>query len=138
MEELVIRTCSCQTTMVCVDSWEHNRLTGRIHTPRLPGDLAFCGVLDLLNKLEDLMEGLAVPGSDSAERTFLPPPGLSQIPPGSSEGAVATFAIRILFCQNTSWQGTVTWMEARREGSFRSVLELLLMLSSALTEQPKG
>ena len=44
--------------------------------------------------------------------------------------------MRILFRQNASWQGSVTWLEGGRDESFRSVLELLLLMHSALeTEQ---
>lgn len=38
----------------------------------------------------------------------------------------------VLFCQNASRQGSVMWLEEGREENFRSVLELLLMMDSAL------
>ena len=44
-----------------------------------------------------------------------------------------TFAVRILFRQNASWQGSVTWLEGNREESFRSVLELIFLMDSALS-----
>ena len=47
-------------------------------------------------------------------------------------GALATFRLRILFRQNSSWQGFVSWVEGRQEESFRSTLELLMLLDSAL------
>jgi len=49
-------------------------------------------------------------------------------------GAKATFELKILFRQHTSWQGTVVWREKKTEHSFRSVLELVLLLDSALRE----
>lgn len=51
------------------------------------------------------------------------------------EGKRATFALRVLFRQNASWQGSVTWLEGGQEESFRSVLELLMLMNSALTEE---
>ena len=48
------------------------------------------------------------------------------------EGALCTFAVRILFRQNASWQGSVIWLEEKREESFRSALELVLLMDSAL------
>ena len=47
-------------------------------------------------------------------------------------GEAATFALRILFRQNASWQGSITWLEGEAEQSFRSVLELILLMDSAL------
>ena len=51
----------------------------------------------------------------------------------SASGKLATFYVRILFRQNASWQGSVAWLEGGSEQRFRSVLELLLLLDSALT-----
>jgi len=48
------------------------------------------------------------------------------------EGKLATFAVRILFRQNASWQGSVTWLEGDRSQSFRSALELILLMDNAL------
>ena len=48
-------------------------------------------------------------------------------------GKVATFFIRVLFRQNASWQGSVFWHEGKQEERFRSVLELLLLINSALS-----
>lgn len=44
------------------------------------------------------------------------------------------FVIQILDTQNATWQGTVTWMEEDRQESFRSALELIKLLDSALEE----
>jgi len=47
-------------------------------------------------------------------------------------GTLGTFVVRILFRQNASWQGSVRWVEGAREESFRSVLELALLMDGAL------
>ena len=47
-------------------------------------------------------------------------------------GQKATFVIKVLFCQLNSWQGTVMWCEKNKEERFRSVLELLVLMDSAL------
>ena len=58
-----------------------------------------------------------------------------QRPEGEAHtGALATFAIRLIFRQNASWQGSITWLEGEVEQSFRSVLELILLMDSALME----
>ena len=40
--------------------------------------------------------------------------------------------MRILFRQNASWQGELLWMEKNARQSFRSVLELITLMDSAL------
>ena len=43
----------------------------------------------------------------------------------------------MIFRQNASWQGSVTWLDKGREESFRSVLELLLLMDSAIGPSEK-
>ena len=45
---------------------------------------------------------------------------------------LATFQLSVLFRQNASWQGSLTWLERAEEARFRSVLELVGLLDSAL------
>lgn len=47
-------------------------------------------------------------------------------------GAKATFWIRVLYRQHISWQGEVTWVERQKKEYFRSALELLRLVDSAL------
>ena len=54
-----------------------------------------------------------------------------------SHGKIATFAIKILFRQNTSWQGSILWLEWGEEQSFRSVLELIYLMDNALNKTVK-
>ena len=50
-------------------------------------------------------------------------------------GKRATFVISVLFRQNATWQGTVTWTDGRRTEPFRSALELIRLIDSTLLEQ---
>ena len=47
-------------------------------------------------------------------------------------GNAATFEMRILFRQHASWQGELLWLEKNTRQYFRSVLELITLLDSAL------
>ena len=49
-----------------------------------------------------------------------------------SRGTAATFEMRVLFRQHASWQGELLWMEKNTRQSFRSVLELITLMDSAL------
>lgn len=48
-------------------------------------------------------------------------------------GKIATFKIDILFRQNASWQGNVSWQEQKLQVSYRSCLELMRLIVSAVS-----
>lgn len=50
-------------------------------------------------------------------------------------GKRETFVVQILNTQNGTWQGTVTWTDGQRTQPFRSALELIRLIDSALLEQ---
>ena len=43
-----------------------------------------------------------------------------------------TFIVQIAYQQNDTWQGTLKWMNQGREAHFRSTLELIHMIDSAI------
>lgn len=46
-----------------------------------------------------------------------------------------TFVIKILDRQNSTWQGSVSWIDEQREQYFRSALELLKLIDGALDHE---
>lgn len=42
------------------------------------------------------------------------------------------FFIRIKFRQNNCWQGSIQWLEGQKTQSFRSLLEMILLINEAL------
>jgi len=48
--------------------------------------------------------------------------------------ANATFMVQIQCRQNATWQGNVTWVEGGEKKPFRSALELLKLVDSALDD----
>ena len=124
-----------RTTIVCIDTYEEHRLSGRYYNPYFPEGKAFHSLTHFLLEMEQTLNSMEFPRSYTATRYFAAPPECSTGPPQSDvlTGAKATFALRILFRQNASWQGSVTWLVGKREQSFRSVLELVLLMDSALS-----
>ena len=43
-----------------------------------------------------------------------------------------SFSINILYQENATWQGTVTWVDENKSQSFRSALELLRLIDSTM------
>jgi len=50
------------------------------------------------------------------------------------------FFIQITNCQNASWQGTMTWADGGKSQNFRSALEMIKLIDSAVSghEKPPG
>ena len=46
-----------------------------------------------------------------------------------------TFVVQILDTQNLTWQGTVTWLDSKNKESFRSLLELVRLIDSAISPE---
>ncbi len=123
-----------RTTIVCIDSWENDVPAGRFYNPYLPAGKSFVSLMQFLQEMEQVLDQMEFPKSFTAVREFSPVPPLP-VEEAAAEGRVgrvATFAVRVLFRQNVSWQGSVTWLEGRQEQSFRSVLELLLLMNNAM------
>lgn len=120
-------------TVVCVDEYVDGVCTGRLINPGLPEPILFRGVMQFLLEMEKLLDDMRFPEPFSRTRSFAPP----MVPPrntapSTAHGHLATFNLRVQFRQNASWQGSVKWLEGRQEESFRSVLELLLLIDSTL------
>jgi len=92
-----------------------------------------------IKELDTLMDEIGCPMSGMEKRTFtkhsqaddketIPIKDKTQVP----RGKLATFAIRIQYRNNASWQGTVKWIEGDAEEYFRSLLELFWLLDSAM------
>lgn len=121
---------------LCVDSYEEGVPEGRLFHPNLEnGGFRFRSLTQLVLKIEELLDGMNYPQSFTAKRTFasvpVKPTGLEALVQ-EQNGARGTFLLRVIFQQHTTWQGTVNWLEGKGEQSFRSVLELILLMDSAL------
>ena len=46
------------------------------------------------------------------------------------------FVVQILNTQHATWQGVVTWMNGEKSQPFRSALELIRLMDSALLKEP--
>lgn len=124
-----------RVTTVCIDSFLNSVPAGRFYNACLPEGRPFQSLAQFLQEMEHTLDTMDFPKSFTAARTFAPPSELPlQFCPAQQQtGRLATFAIRILFRQNMSWQGSVTWLEGQQEQSFRSALELILLICNALS-----
>lgn len=126
-----------RTILICVDSYHEGILQGRFYNPFLDEGQSFQSLSQFITKMEQALDGMEFPKAYTTTRTFSPQP---EKPPGPSgtvyrDGKLASFALRILFRQNASWQGSIVWLDKNQEQSFRSVLELILLFDNALTQK---
>ena len=122
--------------MICVDDYDDGILAGRFYSAS-HGMSSFRSMTQFLLKMESVLEELQEPQSYTAKRTFstvLPSDDEVSYPSQFRKGAKATFELQVLFRQHSSWQGVVIWKDRHSEQSFRSVLELIFLLDSALRD----
>lgn len=127
-----------RTTVVCVDTYGSGQLSGRLYNPYFPQAVPVRSAMELLLFLDHMLDEMDFPQEFMAKRTFLPRKAVEVplCPAGEQKGRTATFSVQVLFRQNASWQGRVVWQEGNRTEIFRSALELLFMMHSALEGAP--
>ena len=125
-----------RSTLLCVDGYENRVLSGRFVNAYYKDGVPFVSTIDFLSRMENMLEKMNSPQSFAERRTFRKneeKPPVCFVEEDFRPGTLATFSLRILFRQNASWQGSLYWREQDQTESFRSVLELLLLLDSALS-----
>ena len=121
-------------TLVCVDSYDCGVLKGRFFDAYQDMEI-FNSLSQFLIRMEQLLDDRQEPQSYTTARTFssfLEPSICEGNPSSIRRGQRATFELQLLFRQHASWQGNLIWREAGMEQSFRSVLELVILMDSAL------
>ena len=120
---------------VRVTSYQNGHLQGRLSSVQLKGEIEFENAIDLLLQMQQLMDTSNAPQRNEEVRSF---PGetsasIQTRPAVSGKAqAQAVFQINVMFRQNATWQGNLLWVDVNEEAHFRSVLELLMLMNSAL------
>jgi len=130
-----IRGESQRTMLFCIDSCESGVPKGKIFTAANPDGRNFACLFDMLNIAQHDLDDMNFPQSFSEIRKFVPGKGCISEDTEANRvkcGELATFTVKVLFRQNASWQGSVSWIEGGVEESFRSVLELIFLMNSAV------
>lgn len=124
-------------SLIKVTSYRAKNLCGYLDSPSLQEEQYFSSLIHLLFLLEEIMDSTGSPQRGTQDRVFQPIAADHQkaAPPDQRERVLGTFQIQVLFRQNASWQGSLLWLERSLEARFRSVLELVHLLDSALQPQ---
>lgn len=49
-----------------------------------------------------------------------------------AERTKGTFIVKVMNTQNSTWQGSITWVEEQKTQNFRSALEMIKMIDGVL------
>lgn len=119
--------------IVRVHSYQGKCPKGIISGPRLEKPAAFSSLVQLLLMLEELMDRGNYPQRGAEPRTFQKKEEQLFAGEAMDGEPIATFRLSVLFRQNASWQGTLTWTDRSMDAQFRSALELIRLMDSALS-----
>ena len=133
---------SLKTILICVDSYKDSLIVGSIYHGSFNDGRKFKNLMQMLLIIEDILDDTGFPKSTTEKRrfhTFKDPDKEAGIIDGGFDsqlksGELATFRLKVMFRHNASWQGSVAWMEDNSEEPFRSALEFLMLLDSAIAE----
>ena len=128
---------------VCIDCAEAGECRGRLFHYYAAEAQIFRSRYELIMKVDALCDLLGYPQAAEQPRRF----GRQKHSMGAKKevkrlmskddlagqkGLMATFVVHVMHRQNATWQGTVVWAEKNKKASFRSALELIKLMDSAV------
>lgn len=115
---------------------------GKIYSIYYDTFMEFCGVLQLLWAMESLFDTLSMPQAAYTNQHYpVKKPrkkdGKEKIEryaekEGLAKEARASFVIDVVYRQNNTWQGTLTWVGSNTSCYFKSVFELLKLIDEVV------
>lgn len=128
--------------LVCIDSTKAT--AGRVYCRYLRAPLEFCGMEQFIAIADDFYDAVQDPKPFVKERTFcdtIKTYGFEKEQVMSKEemlentGKECTFVIHVTSRQNATWQGKIHWAEKDVTKNFRSALEMVKLIDSALGDE---
>lgn len=123
---------------LCIDEYNNGEPSGRLYSGVSQKTFRFSALLPLLRELDSTLDRETAAERFDTYRSFSP---TDQVRAGEwrevshTPGRIATVIVRVHFRQNATWQGEAVWMEEKKTRCFRSALELLFLIDSAMQAQ---
>ncbi len=130
-------------SIVAINNYDEKRLSGVFYHPYYAKEKTFDNAMQLLLLQEQLLDDTGYPQAFSQKRGFgsdldqkeAAETGIKRdVEVNIPCGKLATFSVKVVFRKNASWQGSLVWMDKNLEISFRSALELMLLIDNALSD----
>lgn len=129
-----------KTSIIQIFTYEEKNPTGILINSCFSKSMYFKNLVQLLMLMDEMQDSLNYPQESMEYRSFNKESSFRFIPdqvPDQDElqetPVIATFKISVFFKQNASWQGSIAWLERSAEVQFRSTLELIKIMDSALS-----
>lgn len=133
--ERVVTSSELRTVNLVINSYEEKTMVGKLRNPMWKTEQTFNGTTQMLMMVDQLLN---LPKTESqsqmAEDICYGRNTWDDKYEDDGPAPLAQFSVRVLYSQNTSWQGTVYWLDNKTTAYFRSVCELLILLDGALCE----
>ncbi|MBC8571438.1 hypothetical protein [Zongyangia hominis] len=146
LQPITALSSNVSKTLVCIDRFENTEISGRLNNPYMEHAIPFDGVIDMITKMEKILDAVTFPLSsvryrsfedaDKIVTTWMPKREVLRYYEddifSNKKGMLATFLVQVQYRHNATWQGYVRWLEETKAQNFRSTLELIKLLSDAL------
>ena len=146
MAEIGRRIFGSNLICICVDEVVEGDCKGTIWNQYEEEGRSFENMMDLLQKMDELLDELHFPERSNMPREF----GKEQkryndapkIPGervmhadvfADKNGSIATFIARVKFRQKSTWQGEILWLEQDERVEFASALEMTRLIDKAIS-----
>lgn len=140
------RECTASTFRICIDemSVSDHEIKGKICGIALEGESLFSNSSEFLVLIDKLLDGIGKPQPSRKTRSFQERDGdvtFCQLKPKlyhdpeeilERRGGVMTRDVTFTSRFRSSWQGTVKWVEGKKEVPFQSAIELIKLMDSAM------
>ncbi len=131
------------SSRLCIDRYQDGEMQGRIYNNYFAEPIRFTNLIQMIKVMEELFDCFEYPQQTIETRSFrkgeqskmIGQVALGQPAPQEKRGDLATFHVKVIFRKHATWQGSVQWVDENKEENFRSLLELCLLLDSALGEE---
>lgn len=129
--------------VICLDETEEAEDSGRLYSCYSTEPAIFKDEYQLLLLMEQVMESINYPqasvelrmyGGKDALKHEKPDKVMEQRELLEFRGAKATYAVRVQYRQNATWQGEIMWLEQNITRSFSSELEMLKLMDNLRDE----
>lgn len=128
----------------CIDSRQSASLQGRLYHSHSKEPFYYRDVDQMLLFMDDFFECINFPMASTQSRSFTKTKGEPARKEGvrrmqdpnisDHRGNTATFVVQVQYRQNSTWQGKVVWADQNKTLFFRSALELIRLIDSAIDE----
>ena len=129
----------------CVDKYETTGISGKLYHSYSKEPYRYKDINEMLLKMDEFYEQIRFPMASTESRSFSKCKankiGKEMMVMKEDDnlldkrGDKSTFVIQVQYRQNATWQGKIVWIEEDRTQYFRSALELIKIMDSALCEE---